>query len=249
MGRLFLLIYTFKFRKLTIYLTFNPFIRLNKNYFLLEKTKNQPVLDKSDKEIIIRIVAKAFSESHRLLAIMKKGKKEKRLRIMANYAYHLVKKFDGIYLSEDKSTVLFYYRKKQYRQSFSDYLRYFRMFLLCIRPEKAFSTMKRENYIKSLRPTIPDYIYVWVLGSDPEKQGLKGLADIRDHLFEVSEKQDLPILIETTVEKVLKLYHYVGFEIYREIFDDTIDMPVWFLKRGDIINGKANEKEKEKPIA
>ncbi len=165
---------------------------------------------------------------------------------MATYAYHLIKKFDGIYLSEDKSTVIFYYRKKQYRQSFSDYLRYFRMFLLCIRPEKAISTMKRENYVRRLRPDIPDYLYVWVLGSDPEKPGLRGLADIRDHLFAQSEKHDLPVLIETTVEKVLKLYHYVGFEIYREIFDPTINMPVWFLKRGDIINGKA--KEIKKPI-
>lgn len=201
-------------------------------------------MDKNDKEIIIRIVAKAFSESHRLLAIMKEGKKEKRLKIMATYGYHLIKKFDGIYLSEDKSTVLFYYRKKQYRQSFLDYLRYFRMFLLCIRPKKAISTMRREDYIKSLRPDVPDYIYVWVLGSDPEKQGLRGLADIRDHLFAESERQDLPILIETTVEKVLKLYQYVGFEIYRKIFDDTINMPVWFLKRGDIVNGRATEKEK-----
>ena len=41
---------------------------------------------------------------------------------------------------------------------------------------------------------------------------IRGLADIRDHLFGLSEKLQLPILIETTVEKVLKLYKYVGFE-------------------------------------
>lgn len=191
-------------------------------------------MDNNDKEIIIRIVAKAFSQSPRFNAIMRKGKSQKRLEIMADYAYHLVNKFNGAYLSKDKSTVLFYYRKKQYRQSFMDLVRYFNMFFQCVRPEKTISTIKRENYIKSLRPDIPDYIYVWVLGSDPDKSGLKGLADIRDHLFAESEKHDLPILIETTVEKVLKLYKYVGFEIYHEAYDKTIDMPVWFLKRGDI---------------
>lgn len=199
-------------------------------------------MDTNDKEIISRIVSKAFSESPRFRAIMKKGKPEKRLRVMADYAYDLVNKFNGVYLSKDKSTVIFYYRKKQYRRNFYDFIKYIRMFLICIRPEKAFSTMKREKYVKSLRPDIPDYIYVWVLGSDPDKPGLRGLADIRDRLFSESEKYDLPILIETTVEKVLKLYRYVGFEVYRQIHDESIDMPVWFLKRGDIEKGTAKKK-------
>ncbi len=189
---------------------------------------------KTDKEIILDIVAKAFSESHRLLAIMKKGKPEKRLRVMASYAYDLIHKFDGIYLSEDKTTVIFYYTKKQYKRGLIDYYRYLRMYLTCIRPEKTFSTLRRESYVKSLRPDIPDYIYVWVLGSDPNRTSIRGLADIRDHLFKVSQEKNLPILLETTVEKVLKLYQYVGFEIYNEIHDETINMPVWFLKRGNI---------------
>jgi hypothetical protein len=190
--------------------------------------------EKADKQIILDIVAKAFSESHRLRAIIKKGNPEKRIRVMAEYAYDLINKFNGIYLSEDKSTVIFYYTKKQYKRSFIDYLKYFRMYLICIRPEKTFSTLKRESYVKSLRPNIPDYIYVWVLGSDPNKTSIRGLADIRDHLFKVSKEKNLPILIETTVEKVLKLYQYVGFEIYNEIFDESINMPVWFLKKGTI---------------
>ena len=189
---------------------------------------------KTDKDIILDIVAKAFSESHRLLAIMKKGKAEKRLRVMASYAYDLISKFNGIYLSEDKTTVIFYYTKKQYKRDLIDYYRYLKMYLICIRPEKTFSTLRRESYVKSLRPNIPDYIYVWVLGSDPNRTSIRGLADIRDHLFKVSDEKNLPILLETTVKKVLKLYQYVGFEIYNEIFDETINMPVWFLKRGNI---------------
>lgn len=191
-------------------------------------------MSKSDKEIILDIVACAFSESPRLLAIMKKGAKEERLRIMAKYAYDLTSKMNGIYLSEDKSTVLIYYRKSQYKRNIYDYYRYLRMFFKCIKPWKALSTLRREKYVKNLRPEIPDYIFVWVLGRDPEVASIRGLADIRDHLFGVSEKTGLPILLKTTVKKVLKLYKYVGFEIYHEFYDETINMPVWFLKRGDI---------------
>ncbi len=91
--------------------------------------------------------------------------------------------------------------------------------------------MRREKYIASLRPDYEDYIYVWVLGSVPNNKSLKGLADIRDHLFGLSEKLQLPILIETTVEKVLKLYRYVGFEEYHMWYDEDADINVWFLER------------------
>ncbi|MGC9343295.1 MAG: hypothetical protein ACP5E3_11390, partial [Bacteroidales bacterium] len=186
-------------------------------------------MSSNDKEIIIETVARAFSQSPRLLSIMKDGDKERRLRIMAEYAYHLVSKFDGIYLSEDKTTVLMYWTKKQYKRDLIDLYRYLTMFFKCIKPGKAISTMKREKLVESLRPDLPDYIYVWVLGQNPEKTSLRGLADIRDHLFGISEEKNLPILIETTVEKVLKLYKYVGFDIYNEWYDETINMPVWFL--------------------
>jgi len=37
--------------------------------------------------------------------------------------------------------------------------------------------------------------------------------------------------IETTVERNLKLYQYVGFEIYHHWYDAKEDLNVWFLKR------------------
>jgi len=151
---------------------------------------------------------------------------------MTEYAYQLVDKFDGVYLSEDKSTVLFYYQNSRYRRSLMDYLKYARMFLQAIRFSQLIPTLKREKYIKSLRPDISDYIYVWLLGSDPDTTSIRGLTDIRDHLFGLSKKLELPILIETTVEKVLKLYKYVGFEVYHTWHDREAEINVWFLERG-----------------
>jgi hypothetical protein len=105
------------------------------------------------------------------------------------------------------------------------------MFIKAIRFSQLIPTLKREKYIKSLRPPYEDYIYVWVLGSDPNTTSVRGLADIRDHLFGLSEKLQLPILIETTVEKVRKLYRYVGFEEYHKWEDNEAGIDVWFLER------------------
>ena len=188
-------------------------------------------MTKSDQDIIIGIVTSAFEQNPRAQAMMKQKNPTRSVRHMTEYAYSLVKRMDGIYLSEDKTTVLFYYLKSQYNRTLVDYLRYGSMFMKAIKPSQFFPTMSREKYIASLRPDYEDYIYVWVLGSVPNKKSLKGLANIRDHLFGLSEKLQLPILIQTTVEKVLKLYHYVGFEEYHKWYDEDAGIHVWFLER------------------
>lgn len=188
-------------------------------------------MNNSDRDIIIGIVTNAFEQNPRAQAIMKQKNPSRSVRHMTEYAYDLVERMDGIYLSEDKTTVLFYYLKSQYNRTIVDYLRYGSMFMKAIKPSQLFPTLKREKYIATLRPPYEDYIYVWVLASDPNTTSIRGLADIRDHLFGLSEKLQLPILIETTVEKVLKLYRYVGFEEYHKWYDEEADINVWFLER------------------
>ncbi len=188
-------------------------------------------MNQIDRDIVISIVSRAFEQNPRAVAMMKKKNPARSVRLMTEYAYQLVEKFNGIYLSEDKTTVLFYYKKSQYKRGLIDYLRYGKMFIQAIRPSQLFPTLKREKHIVSLRPDYKDYIYVWVLGSVPNNKSLKGLADIRDHLFGLSEKLQLPILIETTVEKVRKLYRYVGFEEYHKWEDTEAGIDVWFLER------------------
>lgn len=188
-------------------------------------------MSNTDREIIISIVSNAFIENPRTQAMIKKGNPARSIRLMTEYAYDLITKFNGVYLSKDKTTVLFYYRNSEYKRSFLDYLKYAKMFLQAIRPSQLFPTLRREKKIKSLRKPYDDYIYVWILGSVQDKTSIRGLADIRDHLFGLSKDLNLPILIETTVEKVLKLYKFVGFETYFTWHDEEADLDLWFLER------------------
>jgi hypothetical protein len=188
-------------------------------------------MNQTDREIIISIVSSAFEQNPRVMAMVKKKDPSRNVRLMTEYAYQLVEKFNGVYLSADKTTVLFYYLESQYKRTFIDYLKYGKMFMKAIRPSQLMPTLKREKHIKSLRYDYEDFIYVWILGSDPNTTSVRGLADIRDHLFGLSEKLQLPILIETTVEKVRKLYHYVGFEEYHKWEDTEAGIDVWFMER------------------
>ena len=143
-------------------------------------------MEQSDKEIVISIVEHAFSGNPRLKTMSKEGKVAASIRGMTKYAYKLIKKFNGVYLSEDKTTVIFYYKKSDYKMRLGDYLRYVWMSFTCLRLSQVIPTIKRENKIESLRPDIPDYIYVWILGSIPNNKSLRGLSDIRDQMKPVS---------------------------------------------------------------
>jgi hypothetical protein len=183
------------------------------------------------RKLVVDILSNAFLDNPRVLRTVKKGNTVKKLRIMTEYAYDLVDKNNGVFLSSDQSTAMLYYRKGEHKKDLYDYWRYFRMFMFCIKPTKALAIQKRENYIESLRPQGIDYFYVWLLGNNPHIKGLKGLAEIRNCLDEKSMLYKLPILIETTVERNLKLYQYVGFEIYHHWYDAKEDLNVWFLLR------------------
>jgi hypothetical protein len=192
------------------------------------------------------MVTEAFKQNPRAMAMIKRKDPARSLRLMTEYAFQLVEKFDGIYLSGDKTTVLFYYTKKAYRRNFMDYLKYGQMFLKAIKPAQLLPTLKREKYIASLRPDYDDYIYVWILASDQSKTSIRGLADINQHLYELSERLQLPILIETTIEKILRLYKYVGFEEYHKWHDEAADISVWFLQRELKKTQKVSEGKPEK---
>ena len=185
----------------------------------------------NNRERIVEMVAEAFESNPRAQAMMKKKDPARSVRLMTEYAYDLMESMDGIYLSDDNSTVLFWYIKSKYRRSLADYLRYGRLFFRAIRISQVIPTLRREKLIASLRPDYSDYIYVWVLGSEQGSTSVKGLAEINSFLNRKSEELQIPVLIETTVEKMLKLYNYVGFDTYHEWFDEKAGLPVWFLER------------------
>lgn len=184
-----------------------------------------------DRKRVIDILARAFEDNPRVMASIRTNRKARNLRLMAEFAYGLVCRYDGVFLSKDRSTIMMYYTAGEYHRGFRDNMRWLWMALRALRLSKIIPTIRREFLVEKLRKDYEDYIYVWILASDPDVRGLSGLADVRDHLFGMSERMQLPILIETTVEKVRKLYHYVGFREYHHWHDAVEAMDVWYLER------------------
>jgi len=163
--------------------------------------------------------------------MIKKRDPKRSLRILSEYAYYIMDRKHSIYLSRDRSTVLLYYRKSEYRLSLPERFRYVLAFVKAVRLNHLLPALKRERLVEGLRKPYDDYIYVWALATEPGHRGLSALADIRDHLFGQSAEWNVPILIETTVKRMLGFYRYVGFEEYHHWHDAKDHIDVWFLER------------------
>ena len=77
-----------------------------------------------ERELIISILAEAFKQNPRIQSMIKRTHQSRHMHTLAEYACYIMGKHQGIYLSEDKSTVLMYYRNSQYHRSLKDYLKY-----------------------------------------------------------------------------------------------------------------------------
>lgn len=71
----------------------------------------------------------------------------------------------------------------------------------------------REKLTNKRRLKIP-HIYCGLLASSRDDTGFTGIHQVKDHLFELSRKEQLPILAEATEPRVIAAYKRYGFEEY-----------------------------------
>ena len=89
--------------------------------------------------------------------------------------------------------------------------------------------LKREGILKKYRTKEP-HLNFWFLGVDPDKKGMGGVMDLKNGIFALAEKQQLPILLETSVERNKNVYERFGFRTYHT-WKESDDYTLWFMRR------------------
>jgi len=76
-----------------------------------------------------------------------------------------------------------------------------------------------------------DYIYVMIVGVDPEHQGVGQGSKLLRALTEESDQTGVPIYLETETEENVRMYEHLGFEVLREIELPVAGFPLWEMLR------------------
>lgn len=158
----------------------------------------------------------------------------KLLDIIMSYCYHLAKRLQGFYTTSNNSTILLYYQKSAFKKSVSDWMRYLQMAFFVIGPRRILHTYKREAKVNAVRNSLTrkfkdkDFIYVWFMAQKDGNPSYKGLLESSNHVKQLSMERNLPIYMETTESRLLKIYERAGFVFYDVMEDVSSGLNIWF---------------------
>lgn len=75
------------------------------------------------------------------------------------------------------------------------------------------------------------YIYLMIIGVDPELQGQGFGGKLLKALVEESEQTNTPLYLEATTEKSMGIYEKLGFKLLDQIILPIINIPLWGMVR------------------
>lgn len=176
---------------------------------------SQSLINNKEKQCIIDVLKDSFSDNPSVLHVLRKDHKfEKRLHELCRHAYVLGSQNKGIILSHNKKGVGIIYKKDQLKKNLTITLSELRLAFLGIGISKVGTTIKREKIINKQRSQFPNYYYFWFLGVQKDCRDGTAAKEIKNYIFKKALCDQLPILLETSVEKNKRAYEKYGFKTY-----------------------------------
>lgn len=181
-----------------------------------------------DKKEAVQIITNTFDQNPSVnIVIGSSGNRRKKIGRLGNYAFIKAFNRNGAYLSSNRKGAALCFESEAKGTNFAEFWAEF-PFAISIPPKKVIQTLKRESYIKKHRFE-GKHLYFWFLGV--EKDGGQAVFELKEHLFELSKQKQLPILLETSVERNRSVYERYGFEVYHTWKDSGGGKALWFMMR------------------
>lgn len=176
--------------------------------------------------LAVEILSQAFESNPSALWVIKKDQKvRQRLEALMEYAVKIGKLNNGLFLSEDRSAVAICFREP----STISYYEQIKLIWKAIGITRVPFVMQREKYLKNHRFKGP-HLNFWFLGVSPNTKGRTGVFDLKRGIFDLSKNLQLPILLETSVERNKTVYEYFGFRVYHK-WKPAKNYTLWFMIR------------------
>ena len=188
--------------------------------------------EKKDQGRVLEILTSSFETNPSVLWVIRKDSKiKKRILALCNYSYKTAFLRKGVYLSSDESGVALFYKYNIRKDGLRDYLNQAALLCNAVGISRLKLVLRREAYIKNYRPKDGEFFYFWFLGVHPNSQNGFAARELRDHLLNISDQEQLPIYLETSVGKNKKVYERYGFETYHQWHSDDKKTTVFLMRR------------------
>ncbi len=187
------------------------------------------LVNASDLPKVTNILTRSFQTNPSALWVIKQDDKvQKRLEALIEYAVKTGLENGGVFLSDDESAAAICFEEPA-KTSFNSYLNQVKLILNAIGISRVLQVLKREAYLKKHRPNEP-HLNFWFLGANPDQKGTGGVHDLKKGIFQLSQEKQLPILLETSVERNKNVYERFGFQVYHT-WKESDDYTLGFMRR------------------
>lgn len=187
---------------------------------------------RSDKERVVRIICESFDKNPHINYIIKNDdKRSMRIAILAEYAFELGMRRNGVTLTDDELGVAIIYRNNFVKMNLYEYWLQAGLALKAFSLLRALKVNKLESLVRKNRETKVDFLYLWFFGVADEGLGTDDGRDLMKYIFKLSFDLKLPIYLETTLKRNNIIYKRFGFEDYKVLNTGIGDLTFWYMVR------------------
>lgn len=182
---------------------------------------------KSDKKLIIELLEESFIANSTMLSYSRIVNGKHRIKPFLEYVYHYSNARNGIFLSDNRSCVAFYFRAKK---TFNPivFFYFLKLMFTGIRFSKIVAICKHIRQIKSEKPKNKTYYHFWFLGAN-KNSCLKSTQLFIKELMSLAESDKLPVYAETTGIKNKYVYTRYGFDTYKTIYTSDLELTAYLM--------------------
>ena len=185
----------------------------------------------SDEQLITDIISASFADNPSVNEVVKNdGKKDQRITALARYAFRTALRRNGIYISSDEKGVAICYDIREKKESLADFFDQLKLVQKAIGWSRVIKVLKREAYLKNIRPKKDNYLYFWFFGVIKEGRGHLAAWELKEEIFKEANRRQLPIYLETSIEQNKRVYERYGFQVYHS-WNTGDKTTLWFMKR------------------
>ena len=200
---------------------------------------------KSDKTLVLDIVSEAFDTNPGVNSVVKNDKRrKKRIRALANYAFETAYMRDGVFISSDGQGTVISYLFNVKKNSFKDFRNKFVLAFTSVGITRIGKVIRRDKYIKSQRPESGNYVYIWFIGVQDNGKGRGAFYEMKNALLDKADELNLPIYLETSLNRNKLVYSRYGFEAYHK-WENEDGYSLWFMKREPGCRRKIQKQQNE----
>ena len=187
---------------------------------------------KKDEKYAVDIITQAFDTNPSVNWVVKNDtRRRKRIRALARYSFRNALRNNGAYFSSAKNGIALCYQINHNKFSLAEYWNQLILVITAIGPGRIGKVLKRESYIDTIRPKNEDYLYFWFYGVKPGNHNSGDASELKDDIFRIADEKQLPIYLETSVEKNMRVYSRYGFELYHTWNVEDRGIKLYFMRR------------------